>query len=263
MTNQIKAILIDLSGTLHIEDDPTPNALEALARLQARSEIQIKFVTNTTKESKCFLLNRLTQIGFKVQESEIYSSLSAARKLIDEKQLRPFFLIDKRALEDFEGVPTHDPNAVVVGLAPDEFHYENMNKAMRLLHNGAQLIAIHKARYYKRSDGLALGPGPFVTALEYASDLKAEIVGKPSADFFLSSITDISCQPSQCIMIGDDAKDDIEGAQSVGMKGILVQTVALSNGFLWTYHTILETIIIQNFVHLVNSYQLFHMFYLD
>lgn len=33
MTNQIKAILIDLSGTLHIEDDPTPNALEALARL--------------------------------------------------------------------------------------------------------------------------------------------------------------------------------------------------------------------------------------
>lgn len=26
----IKAILIDLSGTIHIDDDPTPNAIEAL-----------------------------------------------------------------------------------------------------------------------------------------------------------------------------------------------------------------------------------------
>lgn len=28
----IKAALIDLSGTLHIEDEPTPNAIEALKR---------------------------------------------------------------------------------------------------------------------------------------------------------------------------------------------------------------------------------------
>lgn len=30
---KIKAILIDLSGTLHIDDEPTPNAIEALERL--------------------------------------------------------------------------------------------------------------------------------------------------------------------------------------------------------------------------------------
>lgn len=27
---KIKAVLIDLSGTLHIDDDPTPNAIQAL-----------------------------------------------------------------------------------------------------------------------------------------------------------------------------------------------------------------------------------------
>lgn len=34
MTNktQIRAVLIDLSGTVHVEDDPTPNAIHALQK---------------------------------------------------------------------------------------------------------------------------------------------------------------------------------------------------------------------------------------
>ena len=36
----------------------------------------------------------------------------------------------------------------------------------RLISNGAKLIAIHKARYYKRKEGLALGPGSFKINLQ-------------------------------------------------------------------------------------------------
>lgn len=54
----------------------------------------------------------------------------------------------------------------------------------RLLLDGAPLIAIHKGRYYRRGDGLALGPGPFVTGLEYAADCRATVVGKPERSFF-------------------------------------------------------------------------------
>jgi ribonucleotide monophosphatase NagD (HAD superfamily) len=43
------ALLIDLSGTLHIEDSATDGAIEALKRLQERNNVAIKFVTNTTK----------------------------------------------------------------------------------------------------------------------------------------------------------------------------------------------------------------------
>ncbi|BFZ14134.1 hypothetical protein BsWGS_17172 [Bradybaena similaris] len=230
MSTSVKAVLVDLSGTLHIDDDPTPGAVEALNRLKTLGNIRVKFVTNTTKESKKFLIARLHKIGFGVESEQVFSSLSAARKLLEDRQLWPFFMIDKKALEDFEGIQQEEPNAVVIGLAPDEFNYKNMNTAMRLLHNGSSLIAIHKARYYQRNDGLALGPGPFVTALEYATDCKAEVVGKPSESFFLSSIADIGCHPSECIMVGDDVKDDIAGAQAAGMKGILVQTGKYRDG---------------------------------
>lgn len=74
----------------------------------------------------------------------------------------------------------------------------------RALLNGAQLIGIHAGKYYKRSDGLALGPGCFVKGLEYAAQCKAELVGKPNATFFNSALGDIF--PEDAIMIGDVSK---------------------------------------------------------
>lgn len=70
-----------------------------------------------------------------------------------------------------------------------------------MLLTGAPLIAIHCGRYYKRSDGLALGPGPFVKGLEYAADCESEVVGKPSPAFFQSALGNIN--PAHAVMIGD------------------------------------------------------------
>ena len=62
--------------------------------------------------------------------------------------------------QDFQEFDTTNPNAVVVGLAPSQFNYEALTDAFRLIKNqGAPLIAIHKARYFAKTDGLALGPG--------------------------------------------------------------------------------------------------------
>lgn len=96
------------------------------------SGIFIRFVTNTTKESRQTLLNRLKTIGFEIEKDEIHSSLSAAVEYIKRNQLNPFYLVSQDARTDF---PPNDPDkpydSVAVGLAPDEFHYENLNKAFK------------------------------------------------------------------------------------------------------------------------------------
>ncbi|KOC60926.1 Haloacid dehalogenase-like hydrolase domain-containing protein 2 [Habropoda laboriosa] len=229
MAKQIKMVLIDLSGTLHIDNTVIPGAVEALNRLRS-ANIPLKFVTNTTKESGNFLHKRLIKLGFNIKKDEIFSSLAAARNLIISRQLNPMLLIDPAANEDFEDLikSNEKTNAVVVGLAPDKFHYEELTKAFRLLLDGASLIAIHKARYYKRSDGLALGPGAFITGLEYSANVKAEVVGKPTEEFFKAALGDVP--PKESVMIGDDVKDDIAGAQAIGIKGLLVQTGKYRNG---------------------------------
>ncbi|NWW89476.1 HDHD2 protein, partial [Rhynochetos jubatus] len=222
----LKAVLVDLSGTLHVEDSAIlwpicfcPSSI----RLRS-APVTIRFVTNTTKECKRDLLERLTQLGFDIAEHEIFTSLTAARNLLEQKQVRPLLLVDNKALPDFTGIATDDPNAVVIGLAPQHFHYEMMNRAFRLILDGAPLIAIHKARYFKKKDGLALGPGPFVAGLEYATDTKATVVGKPEKTFFLEALRGTDCAPEEAVMIGDDCRDDVGGAQDTGMRGILVRT---------------------------------------
>ncbi|XP_046401465.1 haloacid dehalogenase-like hydrolase domain-containing protein 2 [Ischnura elegans] len=219
----LKAVLIDLSGTVHIENDIIPGSIAALERLQ-KAGLAVRFVTNTTKESRSLLLSRLTNMGFNIKPEEVFTSLLAARTLVETLKVRPLLFLEDEALEDFVGIDTANPNAVVVGLAPSMFQYNKLNEAFRLLQGGAQLIAIHKSKYYRRGDGLALGPGPFVECLEYASGQKARVVGKPAPDFFYTALTDIGVKPEEAIMIGDDVQLDVGGALDAGLLGILVKT---------------------------------------
>jgi len=64
-------------------------------------------------------------------------------------------------------------------------------------------MVIHKARYFESGDGLALGPGPFVSALEFASGREAEVVGKPEPTFFNSVLKEMGCDATEVVMIGD------------------------------------------------------------
>lgn len=80
--------------------------------------------------------NRLTELGFEVNVNDIISSLGAAQKVIEAQQLKPMLLLSPEAMEDFEHLkcPQNEtPNAVVIGLAPTEFHYERLNEAFRLV----------------------------------------------------------------------------------------------------------------------------------
>ncbi len=170
--------------------------------------------------------------GFDISEDEIFTSLTAARRLIEADKLHPLLLLEDSAREDFEGVvdgctqqQQHD--CVVVGLAPSRFGYTHLNQAFRyrfdlhcviiccftpafycahacrLLLGGSRLIAIHRAKYYKKEDGIAIGPGPYVAALEYASGCTAQVVGKPEPSFFNSVLKEIDCPISEAVMIGD------------------------------------------------------------
>ena len=91
----------------------------------------VRFVTNTTQDSQDTLLKLLTGIGFEIKTEEVFTSLTAVRRLINHRNLRPLLLLDSDAIKDFKGIDVNDPNAVVVGLAPDCFSYEMLNKAFR------------------------------------------------------------------------------------------------------------------------------------
>lgn len=220
---KIQGVLIDLSGVLYVDRDPVPGAVQALQRLRGAG-LPVRFLTNTTRQTRQSLLGRLAGLGFAMDERELFTAPVAALQLVRRRGLRPCLLVHPDLRAEFQGIETRDPDAVVLGDAADAFSYAALNRAFRLLMDGAPLIAMGRNRYFKESDGLSLDLGPFVAALECASGAEAEITGKPARAFFETALADLGCAPEEAVMIGDDLPNDIGGAQALGLCGVLVRT---------------------------------------
>lgn len=168
---RIRLALVDLSGTLHVGSEVIAGGPEALCRLR-ESGVKVRFVTNTSRECAEDVRQRVCSLGYEITREEMWTSLTAARRLVEKRGWRPMMFLSESAKRDFHGVDCHDPNAVVIGLAPEKLNYHGMNQAFRLLDAGGELIAVNIDRYFKAEDGLCIGPGAFAAAFEYSTNVK-------------------------------------------------------------------------------------------
>lgn len=219
----VEAVLLDLSGTLHVDDDALPGARDAVTRLR-NAGLRVCAASNTSRRTCADLATLLAGMGFDLHENDILTAPRAARRLIETRNLRPHLLVHENLLPEFAGLDTRSPNAVLVADAADGFTYAALNDAFRLLMKGAPLIATGSNRYFRDRNALSLDAGPFVRALEYAAGVRAEIVGKPAAAFFKSALDKLDSEAVSTVMIGDDARNDVAAAMTAGLRGILVRT---------------------------------------
>lgn len=222
LLKQPRAVLVDLAGVLHVGDQAVPGAVAALDRLRD-SGLPLRFLTNTTRSPRSAILDLLRSLGFSASTDEIHTAVVATRQLVRERGLAPHYLVHPDIAAEVG--PSHPrPDAVVLGDAGPHFTFDRLNIAFRLLMDGLPLIAMARNRYFKEADGLTLDMGAYVTALEYAAGARAEVVGKPAAPFFLGPLAELGVAPAEAVLIGDDLRDDIGGAQAAGIPGILVRT---------------------------------------
>ena len=105
------------------------------------------------------------------------------------------------------------------------YSFQIMTQVFQLLvKSGGDLYSLGKGKFYREDGELTLDVGPFTAALEFAIEKDAKVVGKPSADFFLTALSDIGCKPNEAVMIGDDIVGDVGGAQGCEIQGVLVRT---------------------------------------
>jgi HAD superfamily hydrolase (TIGR01458 family) len=86
------------------------------------------------------------------------------------------------------------------------------------------LIALGMSRYAQGRDGLVLDVAPFIKALEHAADCEAVVMGKPANAFFDAAVRKLGTSAAEVVMIGDDIRGDVGGAQAAGLAGVLVRT---------------------------------------
>ncbi|MCK0152260.1 TIGR01458 family HAD-type hydrolase [Alcanivorax sp. S6407] len=219
----VSALCLDLAGVLYQGPQALPGARQALAMLRATG-LPLRFATNTSQRNRHQILKDLESLELDIEPAELFTAPRAAHDYLSQQQLQPYCLIHPNLKQEFADLEGRHANAVLVGDAGRKFDYQHLDKAFRLLHVGAPLIAIGLNRYYQLDDGLHLDAGPFVKALEYASGQTAIITGKPSRTFFAQVLDSLGSQAEQTLMVGDDIHGDVEGALNAGMQACLVQT---------------------------------------
>jgi HAD superfamily hydrolase (TIGR01458 family) len=223
------AILLDVDGVLHVSGDPIPGAADAVARLRSAGH-RLRFVTNSTTRPRVELAAELRAMGIEIADDELQTTADSAARLL--KGRRVLALTMPGIVPDLEGIELvgEGAEAVLIGGADEDaetnrvFSYMNLARAFAELEAGAELFALHKNRWWQTQMGPLLDSGAFVAGLEYAADVEATVIGKPSAAYFDAALAALDAEPAMTWMVGDDVESDLAGASACGLRTVLVRT---------------------------------------
>jgi HAD superfamily hydrolase (TIGR01458 family) len=227
----VAAILLDVDGVLHVSGEPIRGAAEAVARLRENGH-RLRFVTNSTTRARAALADDLRGLGIELEDDELQTTAAvAARELAGKRVLA---LTMPGLADDLAGemqLVGFNVEAVLIGgLGEDPeqnarvFSYPNIARAFGEVEMGADLFALHRNRWWQTKHGPMLDSGAFVAGLEFAAQVEATILGKPTPAYFDAALEALDADAGMTWMIGDDLESDIVGAQACGLRTVLVRT---------------------------------------
>ena len=223
--------LFDLDGVFYKgkENRVKIGGTRAIEALRTKGK-KLFILTNNSTDSVATVHSRLREFGIPVRKDEVLTSgLLTAEYLKEKHGSVSYFLVGERGL-DAEmrrcgHRRTRGETAVFVVVGLDRgITYDKLDHAARLARHGARIVATHASRLYMYKSGPAIATGPLVRAIEYASQKRATVIGKPSRLMFSIALRRAGSERRETVMIGDQADTDVLGASRAGIDAILVTT---------------------------------------
>lgn len=218
--------LIDMDGVIYKGSELIPGADRFINKL-LKNDSRFMFLTNNSQRTRRDVATKLQRMGINAAEKHIYTCADAtAWFLSQQKPEGTAFVIGEGGL--LQALHSHgysivdqDPDYVVVGEGR-LFTMEIIEHAVRLIMNGAKLIATNIDPNCPTPKGLRPGCGAIVAMLEKATGIEAFSVGKPSPVMMRAARKEMDLSAGQTTMIGDTMETDILGGVQMGYRTILV-----------------------------------------
>jgi HAD superfamily hydrolase (TIGR01458 family) len=220
----IKPLLIDLDGVLKIEESPAPD-IQGFFKFINKRKIPACILSNSTLRTgemvKEFFASHKIQISIPA-----ITAFDATVSYVKKNYKKVKVYCRDYLLHHFDELIDDDnPEAIVIGDIEDKWNYQIVNEIFNKVFNGAELIAMHKNKFWYPKNELMIDAGAFVNAIEFATGKEATLIGKPSSLYFKTALEEINTKFEYGFyMIGDDVENDVGAAQNIGGKGILIYT---------------------------------------
>lgn len=228
----VGTLVIDLDGVLYVGPDPVAGARDAL-RVMSERGWGLLFVTNNSTKHRAVAAAAIEErTGFPAVEEQVLTSAYAAARYL-AGTVDTVLVVGAVGLVhtlEGEGITVVDDridvDAVVVGLDPG-LTYDRLTEATLAVRGGARLVATNNDATYPAPRGLYPGGGAIVAALERATDVTAEVCGKPYEPMRKLVRERVGAGP--VVVIGDRPETDLALAGAEGWKRVLVMTGVTHN----------------------------------
>ena len=222
----IKAVFLDLDGTIYLGSDIIEGALSFLERLEDKG-IMRYFLSNNSSKSVGQYLEKLQGFGIPATADEVLLSTHDLISWLKENGIEQPYLVGTEGMREMlvsAGVNTESekPQYVVLGY-DTEITYEKLSNASIHLHRGIPMVSSHPDVVCPSPDGGLPDTGAYMELFEATTGVRPEhICGKPNAGMILHKVEELGLRPDQCAMLGDRLYTDMEMAERAGVNGILV-----------------------------------------
>ena len=222
----IKAVFLDLDGTIYLGSTLIEGAQSFLERLEERGIMRF-FLSNNSSKSVSQYLEKLQALGIPATADEVLLSTHDLISWLAENGIERSYLVGTdgmREMLESAGVSTDsdEPQYVILGY-DTEITYEKLSTASIHLHRGVPMVASHPDVVCPSPDGGLPDTGAYMDLFEATTGVRPEhLCGKPNAGMILHKVEELGLRPDQCAMVGDRLYTDIEMAERAGVHGVLV-----------------------------------------
>lgn len=221
-----QGFICDMDGVIYHGNQLLPGVREFLEYLNANNKKYL-FLTNSSERSKLELQHKMARLGLEIDESHFYTSaLATAIFLSWQKPGCSVYAIGEPGLTNalYEaGLSMNDvnPDYVVVG-ETRSYGYEKIEKAVRLVFNGAKLIGTNPDLTGPAEGGIVPATRALIAPIELATGKQAYYVGKPNPLMMRHALRLLGTKREDTVIVGDRMDTDIVAGIETELDSVLV-----------------------------------------
>jgi len=234
-----KCFICDMDGVIYHGNRIIPHVKEFMRWLEDNGK-DFLFLTNSPERSPRELAQKLERMGLHVGEEHFYTSaLATASFLKSQCPHGSVYVIGEPGLtfalyEAGFSMNDVNPDYVVFG-ETRSLSYEKIEKAVKLVQNGAKLIGTNSDLTGPSESGIVPACRALISPIEMTTGKSAYFVGKPNPLMMRHALKRLNCHRIEAAIIGDRMDTDIIAGIESELDTVLVlsgvSTVDTPNNF--------------------------------
>ena len=218
--------ICDMDGVIYHGNRLIPGVKEFIEWLENNNK-NFLFLTNGSGRSPRELAQKLERMGLHVGQEHFYTSAQATAAFLQSQcPGGSAYVIGEPGLtyalyEAGFSMNDVNPDYVVFG-GPKSINYEQIEKAARLVMEGAKLIGTNSDLVDPSEHGIIPACRALISPIELTTGRKAYYVGKPNPLMMRHALKTLNCHRADAVLIGDRMDTDIIAGIETDIDTVLV-----------------------------------------